>query len=648
MTFLDFETFSEADLKEVGAYRYAEHPSTDVLCAAFAIDDGPVQLWTPGSDVPLLASLLDHIVAHNVEFEKQIMRCKLGLDRPISCFTDTAAMAARMSLPRKLAEVAEFFKLDTAAKLASDVSRIGNSVCRPRKSSKENPDTRWTPATRPEAFDALYARCRQDVELTRVIYHRLLPLEDSERRIWEATIEMNERGILIDLDSIPLARAAAAAEAEPLELEFELLVGEKMKSPVKVAKALGLDCVDKTAVRKALRDPATPPATHRALSILQKLSKSSLGKLDAMEVRAHADRRVRGSFMYCGAERTGRWSGSGIQPQNFKRGLGVETPVAFEALRAGALDLIFTGAERPPPDPPLSPTGTVAEMMRGFLLGPFEVGDFSQIEARVLNWLAGQADMLELFRTKGDPYKAMASRIYGGKPVDQITKSERFMGKQAVLGAGYGLGDGGFQFMLDDIYDVQITDEFAKQVIGAYRTASPDVVAMWQQLNDAFTSAVFKKSERIKVWSTAQQEARHRPQLYMGTMITGGMTYAYIELPSGRKLYYADPGLVSTPRGPSVRYFGRDRFSKGWTMVRTYGGKIAENITQAVSRDILATAMLRLADAGYQLVMSVHDEKAVETRNDLDRFRELMLVTPKWADGLPLDVEVFETMRYRK
>lgn len=643
MIFLDFETFSEANLKEVGAYRYAEHPTTEVLCAAWAIDGDEVSVAV-GNAAPGHVFDDHMIVAHNVEFEKQILKHKLGLDFSIDRFIDTAALAARMSLPRKLEDLAAFFQLDATAKLAANVGRAGDSVCRPRKPSKQNPARRWTPETKPEAFQALYARCQNDVEVTREVYRRLLPLSEIERELWELTIEMNERGILCDLASIPAAQEACRTEAEPLELEFELLVGEKIKSYVRVAQALGLDDVRKPTVRKALRDPATAPAVRRALQILQALSKSSVAKLDAMLARAHADGRVRGSFLYCGAERTNRWSASGIQPQNFKRGLAKETDTAFEALHAGALDLIFTGARRPPPDPSLTPTATVAEMMRGFLLGPFHVGDKAQIEARVLNWMAGQDDTVQLFATGGDPYCVMASRIYK-KPINKKEHpAERFMGKQAVLGAGYGLGASGFQFMLDDIYDVQISEEFSKQVVAAYRSASPKVCKLWERMGRAFTFAVANKSKRIKLWP----DPGTKPQLYFGVVEVGGKEYAYIELPSGRKMYYAEPELISTPRGPSVAYFGRDRFSKGWTRVRTYGGKLTENVTQAISRDALAEAALRLKAAGYEIVMMVHDEIVANQRGDLSEFKRIMEEQPKWAPGLPIEVEVFSTVRYRK
>jgi DNA polymerase len=645
--FTDFETFSTIDLKAFGAYRYAEHPDTEALCYALAFDDSPVGIAVPDDDGKMVFpagfhEMQDHyIVAHNIEFEKNILKRKFSIDIPWHKWIDTAALAARMSLPRSLEELAIFFSLDVSAKLDANTARKGDSVCRPRKPSKGNPATRWTPQTKPEAFAALYARCRQDVEITREVFKRLLALEPIEREVWQATLEMNERGVKVDLASIPPAKAVLYEDGLPLIAEFEGMVGYKLKSYKKVAARLGLPDVRKPTVRKALRNPKTPPAVHRALEILQALSKSSVGKLDAMVNRAHDDSRVRGSFLYGGAERTLRWSSSGVQFQNFKRGLSHETGVAFDALHNGSLGIIFDGAKRPAPDPALTPTGTIAEMLRGFILGPCYVGDYAQIEARVIAWLAEDEPALQLFRAREDPYCAIASVIYR-RPITKKDTAERFMGKQAELGCGYGLGGGGFRALLDDIHDVQIEEDFSKMVVGAYRARHPKIASnrggLWQRLGDGFVYVVAKKAERVRVTRN----------IYMGTIIHAGTRYAYIELPSSRRMYYADPQLDSTPKGPCVRFFGRDKYSKGWTYIRTYGGALAGHVTQACAREIIAASILRLRALGYPLVMTVHDEIVSEPWGSLKDFTNQMRIIPQWAEGLPIEVDAFETLRYRK
>ena len=637
LLYLDLESFTLANLPDVGVYRYAEHPSTEILCFAYALDDGPVELIV-GEDLPHDIPEDVLFVAHNIEFEREMLRNRLGVETAIDDWIDTAALSARMGLPRNLEEASEFFGLETEEKRNANTARWGDSVCRPRTPTRNNPADRWTPATKPEAFEALYRRCKRDVELSRELRRRLLPLDEKERKLWALTMKMNERGVEIDLPSIPLARRVIEKESNPMIAEFTAITGCKLKSYVKVARFAGLPDVRKPTVRKALRSPGLDTRVRRALEIYQALSKSSIGKLDAMEARVHADHRVRGSFLYCGAERTSRWSSSGLQLQNFKRGLSGETDAAFRALHTGSLELVFDGAPRPHPDPALTPTGTIAEMLRGFLVGPFYIGDLAQIEARAIAWLAEDEDQLNLFRNKGDPYCAMASVIYG-VPVSKKEKDRRFMGKQAELGCGYGLGGGGFQFMLDDIYDVQITDEFAKHVTNAYRQRHPKIVAFWRRLNDGFVYALAKKAERLRVTRN----------LFMGYTVIEGTPFLFIELPSGRRMYYGEPELVTTPKGPAVSYYGRDRYSGGWARVRTYGGKLAENATQGISRDVIAEAMLRLEEEEFDLRMTVHDEVVSMTEGKrLEDFKSIIEIVPSWASGLPIEVDAFETLRYRK
>jgi DNA polymerase len=303
--------------------------------------------------------------------------------------------------------------------------------------------------------------------------------------------------------------------------------------------------------------------------------------------------------------------------QNLPRGLGTGTDAAFEALQTGSLPLLYDDA-----------VGTVAEMLRGFFVGDLVVGDLAQIEARTLAWLAGQEDLLDVFRRKGDPYAVMAQRIYA-KP--QVSKDERFMGKQVVLGAGYGMGYEKFRRMLDETYDVQIDDAFALRVVGAYRSANPAIVSFWRKMEAAFGAAVTGRETRVG-------------KLVVFPAKVAGRRYVCIRLPSGRWLWYAKPENLDG----ELRHHGRNIYAGGrWESVSTYGGKLAENVTQAVARDVLAEAMLRL-DAKYRLVLTVHDEIVAEGTDSLDAFKAEMLVCPAWAEGLPLDAEVFTTRRYRK
>lgn len=646
--YFDFETFSYANLPDVGAYRYAEHPTTEVLCYAIAVDDSPVSLCIP-DDQGKLAFPVDMVngdftfVAHNFEFEREVLRHRYRTLIPVDRWEDTAALATRMSLPRRLEHLAVYFGFDVSEKKAANTGRLEDSVCRPRKASKNNLDTRWFKHTKPDGFAALYQRCVQDVELERACHLRLKELEPSEKRVWQVTIAMNERGVKVDMPSVPLAQAVLEKDGEPLIAEFEIMVGEKLKSPVKVAAALGLPDVQKSTVRKALRDPATPPGVHRALSILQALSKSSGGKLDSFLDRAHSDDRVRGSFLYCGAERTNRWSSRGTQFQNFKRGLGAETEQAFRALRMGILEYLYDGVKMPPPDPPLTPTGAVAEMLRGFIIpeegSELYVGDLAQIEARGIAWLAGDEKQLDIFRAKKDPYCAMASDIYR-REITKRDKAERFMGKTAELSCGYQVSGETFQANLDEKFDVQVELEFAENVVAMYRARHKPIVDFWDRLKDGMAHVI----------ATKRPEVRITKHLWMGYEVYAGKPYLWIRVPSGLKMYYAEPALKPGRKGPTISYFGRDKFTKGWGRVRTYGGMIAENVTQRVARDVIAGGMLRLNDAGFYLTMTVHDELVAEENGTktLKDFGNLISQAPAWAAGLPIEVDTFRALRYRK
>jgi DNA polymerase len=286
-------------------------------------------------------------------------------------------------------------------------------------------------------------------------------------------------------------------------------------------------------------------------------------------------------------------------------------------------------------------------MLRGFLVGPVLVGDFAQIEARSLNWFANQKDVVDLFANRKDVYCYTASRIYG-RP---ITKKDtdprlppgvtpRFIGKVTELGAGYGLGAEKFRRQLDEVYDVQIDADFAMRIIATYRASHQHVCAWWRKLEQGFAHAVQRNLPRLQVDS----------RIAMGNVEVGGLRYAYIELPSGRRLYYAEPEMTAD----GVRYWGRNIYKGGkWDRVSTYGGKLAENVTQAFARDVMAEAMIRLDAKGYKLLITVHDEVVAEDPSPKDErllsdYHDAMVVTPTWAAGLPIEVEVFRSQRYRK
>lgn len=643
LLYLDLEWRSELDVTRYGTYAVAEHPSTEILCACWALDDGPIHTFQ-GSPTPgILERSNVFYVAHNIDAERNMLRAKLGLDIPLERWIDTAALAARQSLPRNLEELGEFFFPDNPERWKDmEGNRIMKKLARPRRPSADNPDPWWTPETKPEDFQKLYAYCARDVELMRDAHKKLLPLGEQEHRVWLATERANQRGVKIDLESIPLAQKLITATGVQLSQEFRRLMGCPARNPTAAATACGLPNMKKSTVRKALREDLDP-RVRQALLLHRQLALSSTSKLSAMVRRVSADGRLRGALNYSGAERTGRWSSMGVQLQNFKRGIGELTDLAFAALHADVLVESFHGHERPAPDKPLETALDItAEILRGFLVGPFIAGDLAQIEARTLAWLAGQDDLVQVFRDKGDPYSMMASKIYGRPINKKKDPGERFMGKQVVLACGYGQGHRGFRRLLDETYDVHIDEPFAQKVIKVYRRSNPRIVKFWELLENAFRYVIANKSKRVKV---ARVDGAGVP-LFMGTVEVAGVPYAFIELPSGRRLYYARPEL----KAGEIRYFGRDIRQGGiWTRISTYGGKLAENVTQAVSRDVIAESLLKLEEKGYELLFTVHDEIVAEDLGeDLEEFKRLMEEVPSWATGLPVEAECFKAARYRK
>lgn len=641
--FVDFETRSRIDLRKVGAYRYAEDPSTEATMASWAVEHGPVRQWKPGDDVEWLNRVKDPstlIVAHNAEFEREIIRGVFGVAVPPSRFRCTAARAARCSIPRSLDGACSALHLEHQKDPRG--KRLVQKFAKPRRPSKENPDEYWDESNAPEDYADFLSYNVSDTAAMQDLYYALPPLSPLEQRIWELTVEMNERGMAVDSESIPLAGMAAREATLRQAARFEVLTGAKPFSPA-ARKALKMDSLAKAAVRRELHRTDLSPEVREALEIRQRIAKASIKKLSAFELRASLDGRLRGSMVYAGADRTLRWSGGGVQVHNFPRGIGEETDAAFAALENLSLDVLYE-----------DPIRMVSDMLKGLLVGPYLIGDFAQIEARTLAWMAHQEDLVRAFAAGTDIYCAMASDIYR-RPITKADYDEalhiakRQLGKIAILGCGYGLGARKFVTTLDEQFDVEIDMDLATRVVDTYRERYPMIPKFWGVLDRGLAHVVRHQSQRVKVGP-----------VFMGMTTIGKLPFAFIELPSGRSLYYAEPRMAESdtelPRcergfigDTSVSYLGRDLHTKQWGRVSTYGGKIAENVVQAFSRDLLADAMIRLDDEGFPLVMTVHDEIVAEGRKSgLDDFTRIMNAVPPWAAGLPHKAECFWSQRYRK
>lgn len=607
--FIDAETQSELDIKKSGSPRYTKHATP--VCWAWAIDDGPIHLWTPGHSLDWLLKHEGMFVAHNVEFERWLLLHQYNLDIPPERWIDSAAVARFNNLPGSLEELGAYFKYPKDM----EGSRIMKKLCKPRRVSKANPDRFWTPETKPDDFEKLYKYCKRDVEVSRhAIMHMRAP-EPQEKQVMDLTVRMNTRGLPIDLDSLDKAQRLALKASDQLSLKMQQLIGVSASQTQKITDWCGMPSIAKANIRDALKDENLDPLIRQVLQIRQEYAKASTKKIDAF-LNRHIDGKIHDGLIYGGAERTLRWSGGGIQPQNMPRGAGEKTDELFTALHANEINENI-------PD-------TIKSMVRGFIQAPLLVGDFSQIEARILAALAGDKDMLHAFASGQDPYKMMAAKIYH-TTVDKITDSQRFMGKQTVLGCGYGLGKYGFTHMLDEVYDVQISEHEADNIVKAYRRSSPAVVKLWKAVEKGVRNAFRNPGKLLKDIHGLQYKA--------------GRSSFFIQLPSGRRSYYRNVKF----KGNEITCFGRLKNNAGYGNVKIYGGALVGHIVQGTARDLMANTLLRLDAAGFKTILTVHDEAVcLDQPKQLDQFKEVFLDLPDWAKDWPVDADCFATSRYRK
>jgi DNA polymerase len=678
---IDFETFSACDLKTAGLDNYARDPTTGVHCMAFAFDDGPVDLVLPSDGLDdciedyILAGGL--VYAHNAPFEwaiwNHIMVPRYGWpDLKIEQCRCTMAMAYAMGLPGALEDAAPALGIDARKDMKGKAIML--RWCKPKADG-----TFYVPGDDLEKFQRLCDYCKQDVEVERALHKRLMELSPSEQKLWELDHRINQRGVLIDLTSVDKALALVKLEQDRLNSEMlkatDGFVGKCTEASRLVQwlrrEGVEIERVAKADVLDALSEDGLPAQARRALELRKEAAKSSTAKLVAMKQRAAKDGRVRGIHQFHGAA-TGRWAGRGVQFQNVPRwrpGISQkEVDDMFAHLHDKSYIDMFYG-----------PTmDALVDCLRGMVVAPsgkdLVAVDFSAVEARVLAWLAGQDDVLDAFRNREDIYKLAASRIYR-VPKEQVDKQQRQIGKVATLALGYQGGVGAFQSMAKN-YNVKLPDSEVEEIRDAWRAAHPKIAnryvngvrvsGYWGDLEEAAILA-------LKIRGTVSVGPAGRQVVYKKAG-----SFLWCKLPSGRVLCYPYPELrtvttswgedkealtymtaVSNPKAKIVE----DPNSKGtWKRTATYGGSLAENVTQAVARDLLAEALIRMEDASYQVIFHVHDEAVIEITSAsgvaeiassadtdaLSKIEALMAVVPNWAHGLPLAAEGWRGPRYRK
>jgi DNA polymerase len=719
----DFETRSTVDLKKAGASVYAAHPTTEALCMAYAFGDEPIQAWRKGE--PLPARVRAHVeaggqvVGHNVGFEWQIwnltMRRHGWPPLAIEQCQCTATTAAAMQLPRTLEGAAK------AVGLPIEKDMVGNrlmlQMCKPRKMLKagdkcpnckgkgyygpkanratcnlcggtgvqaESEILWWDDA---EKMDRLVAYCKTDVEVERQLETKLVALRPQELQMWHLDHKINTRGIRCDLSLVRAAEVVVAASSKRLDQEMKQATGGAVTACGQVQKLvdwLQRQGVDTQSVAKDVLEEwleivdlvGMPPVVQQVLELRREAAKASTAKLKSMQACVSADERIRGMFLFNGAG-TGRWSGRLVQVHNLPRPKmkAKEIEQALPLLRAAdtdALELVVGPA-----------MSVVSDSLRTmFVAAPgkeFVAADFSNIEGRVLAWVAGQDDKVELFRHDGPIYERMGSAIFN-VPVEKVTKDSLFrqVGKQAELGCGYGMGPPKFVVTCWKQGHLRIPTQMAETAVKAYRQKNDKIVALWKELEAA-------ASEAIENPGTIVTAARGLIQYRRAG------TYLWCRLPSGRCLCYPYPKLQPRvwvtftdgskkaffganrtdtdrkikehcaafglevddvkPQGAALTFMGVNSTTKRWERQSAYGGLLVENVVQAIARDLLAEAMVRVEAEGYPVVMHVHDEIVAEVDEgfgDLHEFELLMAVVPTWAGDCPVKAEGWRGKRYRK
>lgn len=653
---IDFETRSTVDLRETGVYPYAKHKHTDIWCMAWSVNESAPQIWRPG--MPLPQPLLDHIAAGgevrawNAQFERILWR-EIMVRRykapkvPHEQWVCTMAEANAMGLPSSLDQCAKVLGLVTRKDTEGYALML--RMCRPRSLQADGTPIWWEVD---EKIERLCAYCQQDVRTETAAVKALRRLVAQEREIYLLDQSMNDYGIRVDTT---LVRAAMRLADEAINRAnaalTEITKGEvtAVTNHQALSRWAGVDSVAKPAMVELLSSDLDPDI-RAALVLRQEAGKSSVAKLEAMLACADPDDEiVRGLLMYHGAT-TGRWAGKLVQPHNFPRG-------TIDNVEAFIPDILAGNYERIDMIAPV--LHVISSLLRAMLTARpghlLMAGDFSAIEARVLNWLANEEEILTSFRMyddavrrgdkeakrKYDPYIMMAARF---------GSTNRQAGKAAELGCGFQMGPDRFVTAAWDVYQVRVTAEESKTAVDAYRASHPNVKDMWWDFHNSSIAAVKNPGKVFLVGGR-----KNIKFVKLGS-------YLYMVLPSGRPLCYAAPRIVQEPPPwggeprDALHYSGFETSPTGarkqWGTLRTYGGHLVENAVQAIARDLMAEALLRMRGTNYHPLWSVHDEIVAEVKEgeegSIKEFESLLTTLPQWAGGCPVSAEAWQAFRYRK
>lgn len=644
---IDIETYSPVDLAKAGVYPYAEHPEFEILLFAYAFDGEPVRCLdlARGEQIPaeLLSALTDPEViktAFNAMFERVCIGRFFELSLPIEQWECTMVKSAMLGLPLSLAMVAKVLKLEQGKMEAGKaLIRYFSLPCKPTKSNGGR--TRNLPRHDLDKWRLFGEYCIRDVEVERAIRDKIafFDIPEMERALYVLDQEINDRGVLLDAELVRNAIEMDTAYRDKLAEEAKAITA--LDNPNSVAQLkewvsdkLGeeVESLTKGAI-KDLSEETDDESVKAMLMLRLEMAKTSVKKYTAMANAVGRDGRVRALLQFYGANRTGRWAGRLVQVQNLPQNHLNDLDLAREVVKSGDLDMLEMLYGNVP--------DTLSQLIRTAFVAKeghtLVVADFSAIEARVIAWLAGEQWRLRVFETHGKIYEASASAMFG-VPIEEIHKGSplRQKGKVSELALGYQGGTGALIQM--GALKMGLTEDELQPLVDTWRNANPAIVRLWYDVGNAAIRAV---------------------ETGLPTRILqGGITFEvsrgllFVHLPSGRKLSYARPRVGLNKFGSkALQYDGMSQTTKTWGVQDTYGGKLTENIVQAIARDCLAYAMLNLRSAGYNIVMHIHDEAVSEVPAEgdyLDDVCSIMSQPIPWAKGLPLRADGYVTPYYKK
>lgn len=665
---IDLETYSTVSIGAAGSYRYILDPSFEILLFAYSLDGMPVEVIdvASGQVIPLwLKNALKNPLyikhAYNAAFEWFALSKYLGW-LPPDQWRDTMLHALYCGYPASLDAAGRAMGLPEDKKKLTTGKALIRYFCVPCKPSNANGNrTRNLPKHDPAKWKLFKEYNGQDVVTEMEIDRRLsaFPVPAFVQKQWETDLTMNARGVAADMEMVSGALVIGATVKSQLMAEARQLSGLDNPNSIKqLARWLTeatdgdteITSVTKETVATMLKQPQ-PANVQRMLEIRQELGKTSTKKYDALETCIADDGRVRGLLQFYGANRTGRWAGRLVQVQNLPRTYTHPLPPARQLVKDRNIDglRLMYG----------SINDTLSQLIRtAFVATPGNVlidADFSAIEARVISWLAGQEWRLEVFRTHGKIYEASASQMFH-VPIEKIKKGNpeyalRQRGKVAELALGYQGGVSAMRRMdtghnLDDLSDDEV-----KGIVDRWRETNSMIRDLWNIVDSAAVTVITNGGAQTIRSETTDAVITLACELDIIT----GTRYMTILLPSGRKLYYPSPEIgVNRWGNPSVSYMGQNQTTKRWEKVETYGGKLVENIVQAIARDCLAIAIENLEAQGLHVVFHIHDEVVIDTPawadedTMLDTVTKIMTKPIPWAQALPLNADGWVDKFFKK